>query len=543
MRIEEIKDLKSTYLYTYQCKECGKEAAQKGMYLKKKKELICPQCLKKRSNINAYLKRGDDIKEKRKATCMEKYGVESFSQTSSFKEKAEQTSLERYGVKNPHQSLEVVEKGKHTSKERYGTENVMQNPLFVEKMRATNLATKGVEWSSQTDEAKEKSKSTNEERYGVPYYTQSQKNREGVEKSQILKRIERFKKIDFSLLPIDYLEEKDEKGNINTFLICKKCGHKWIGVFDREKKISTLDSLLRCSQCEPVVDKLTSENNLKAFINSLSPYRFDKTKKILSNKRELDLYNDQLKLAIEFDGIYTHSEGYNRGGKDKSYHLSKTEECLKKGIKLIHLWENEWIQKRILVEDILKGILVGHTKVYARKCVVKIITKEYKLFCEENHLQGFGSAEVRLGLFYQDELVQAMSFSKSRFNKNYEWEMIRECSKKGIVVVGGKGKLLKHFERNYKPSSLISYCDRRWFTGESYLKLGFKLEKTTPPGYWYFKNSFSSDGFKLYHRTQFQKHKLPQLLPRFDSQLTEWENMQLNGYNRIWDCGQLVFVK
>ena len=130
-----------------------------------------------------------------------------------------------------------------------------------------------------------------------------------------------------------------------------------------------------------------------------------------------------------------------------------------------------------------------------------------------------------------------MSFSKSRYNKNFEWEMIRESSKIGYLVIGGKGKLLKFFEKNFNPKSIISYSDKRFFNGNSYLKLGFELIKETEPGYFYFK------GLKRENRVKFQKHKLSTILENFDSDLTEKENMLNNGWRIVYDCGQKVFIK
>ena len=179
-------------------------------------------------------------------------------------------------------------------------------------------------------------------------------------------------------------------------------------------------------------------------------------------------------------------------------------------------------------------------KYYARKCEIKEVdNKTYKDFCEENHLQGYAVASVKLGLFYQDELIQIMSFSKSRFDKTIEWEMIRECSKINCGIVGGKKKLLKYFEKNYKPKSLISYCWKDYFEGKSYTDSGFKLSKETKPNYFYTKNSLSP----LESREKFQKHKLKKVLKTFDENLTEQENMKNNNYLKIFDYGNYVFKK
>jgi len=125
-----------------------------------------------------------------------------------------------------------------------------------------------------------------------------------------------------------------------------------------------------------------------------------------------------------------------------------------------------------------------------------------------------------------------LTYGKPRYNKNYDIEILRFCNKKDLVVVGGLSKLISKISGH-----IISYCDRRYSDGNGYLKTGFILKSISPPNYFYMKL-----GGRL-SRIYFQKHKLKNILEVFDPTLTEWENMQLNGYDRIWDCGNLIFEK
>lgn len=246
--------------------------------------------------------------------------------------------------------------------------------------------------------------------------------------------------------------------------------------------------------------------------------------------KELDIVYKN--LAIEYNGLFWHSEA--RVGK--YYHLEKTEKAFQKGYKLIHIFENEWLYKRSIVESRINNLLNRSTKLYARKC--NILTDIPKDFLELNHIQGNAAASVRLGLEYNNEVVAVMTFSKSRFSKKYEWELVRFCNKLNIIVVGGASKLLKYFERTYNPKSIVTYADRRWSGGELYETLGFEFSHASEPNYWYFKKNPI-----LESRIKYQKHKLKDILEDFDSTLTEVENMYNNGYNRIFDCGNLVFTK
>jgi hypothetical protein len=174
------------------------------------------------------------------------------------------------------------------------------------------------------------------------------------------------------------------------------------------------------------------------------------------------------------------------------------------------------------------------TKIFARDCVIKsVTTTEKNNFLNENHLQGEDLSSVQYGLFFENELVSVMTFGKSRFDKTIQYEMYRYCNKLDVSVVGGAGKLFSHFISEKSPTSIVSYNDKRYFTGVVYEKLGFQFVKNTPPNYWYVSKDYKT----LFNRIRFQKHKLSNLLSTFDANLTEWDNMKNNGYDRIWDCG------
>ena len=97
--------------------------------------------------------------------------------------------------------------------------------------------------------------------------------------------------------------------------------------------------------------------------------------------------------------------------------------------------------------------------------------------------------------------------------------------------------LRSHFENNYKWKEIYSYADRRWSQGKLYEAIGFKLDGVTPPNYWYIVDK----GRK--HRFSYRKSVLKNKLKKFDENLSERENMKMNGYNRIWDCGNNVFIR
>uniref|UniRef100_A0A6M3L0P6 Putative Hef-like homing endonuclease n=1 Tax=viral metagenome TaxID=1070528 RepID=A0A6M3L0P6_9ZZZZ len=295
----------------------------------------------------------------------------------------------------------------------------------------------------------------------------------------------------------------------------------------------------RCNICSKHASK--GEQEISDFIKSLFPNSEQRVRNIIP-PQELDILIPTKNLAIEYCGLYWHSE--NRG-KDKNYHLNKLEQCQERGIKLITIFEDEWIHKQKIVESRLKQILncFNNEKIYARNCAIgEIDTKTKDIFLEGNHLQGKDSSSIRLGAFFDGELVSVMTFSKGNIAKGSSskegvYELSRFCSISDYRVVGIASKLLTYFIKGFKPKEVFSYADRRWSDGNLYKKLDFKLEHYTQPNYWYIQKD------KRIHRFNFRKSELSKKLDNFDSTLTEWENMQNNGYDRIWDCGNIKFIR
>jgi Zn finger protein HypA/HybF involved in hydrogenase expression len=253
-----------------------------------------------------------------------------------------------------------------------------------------------------------------------------------------------------------------------------------------------------------------------------------------NKKYELDIYLPDYNFGIEFDGLYWHSDQF----KDKNYHRDKTEFFHDAfNINIIHIFENEWVEKKDIVKSIIKSKLNKINNIhYARKCKIRELKNDvYRDFLLNNHIQGYKSATHRFGLFENNTLLMVMSFSKPRFDHNYDFENIRTCSKLNTVVVGGFSKLLKHFLSIEKTMSIVSYIDLRYFLGDAYIKSGFEFVRKTNPNYFYFLHN----SFVLYTRHRFQKHKLNYMLQKYDVKLTEYENMVNNDYLRIFDCGNL----
>ena len=254
---------------------------------------------------------------------------------------------------------------------------------------------------------------------------------------------------------------------------------------------------------------------------------------------ELDIYIPELKLAIEFDGLYRHSYNSKETVFCKNYHKMKTDMCENLGIKLIHIFESDWVNKEPIIKSMIRNsIKASKHRIYARKCEIrKVGHRETKDFLNSNHIQGaIMSFDNSVGLYHDGKLCSIMVMGKSRFAKD-EYELLRFANIIDTNVVGGFSKLLKNVSKENK--NIISYGNRRWccIHDNVYEKNGFEFLGVTVPNYFYFKNR----EYELYSRNKFQKHKLKNMLEKFDEDMTESENMFSNGYRRIWDCGNIKY--
>ena len=282
---------------------------------------------------------------------------------------------------------------------------------------------------------------------------------------------------------------------------------------------------------EEIITPLNNESSEEIELQKLYPFMKFHNKSILNGK-EIDLYDEEKKIGIEFNGNFWHNEY----GKNKNYHQQKSLLAEEKGIFIYHIFEYEWIEKKDKIINQLNNLLgLNQEKIYARKCIIKEVDNESKrIFLEENHLQGNDSSSIKLGLYYNNELVSLMTFVKPRFNKKYQYELSRFCSKNNCNVIGGASKLFKYFIEKYNPQSIISYSNIAHTKGKLYETLGFELDSISDPNYVWCNN-----GHDILTRYQCQKHKL--LKQGFKGN-TEVEIMHNNGFYRIFDCGNKVWI-
>ena len=251
-------------------------------------------------------------------------------------------------------------------------------------------------------------------------------------------------------------------------------------------------------------------------------------RKILCGK-ELDVYIDKYKFAIEYNGVYYHSYNF---GKEIDYHYNKSENCDALGISLFHIYEDQWKNKTDIIKSMISNKLQSNERVYARKTIIKVLSpSEAKEFFDSTHLAGHTTASLYYGLIYKDKIVCAMSFSKPRFDKKYQWEIIRFSNALFTSVVGGASKLFNHFMKEVNPQSIMTYSSNDIGNGELYYSLGFAFVSRISGGYCYIDNQCNR-----YSRHKFQKHKLCDMI-NYDENKTEKQIMMDSGYLLVHDAG------
>lgn len=469
--------------------------------------------------------------DKNKQTCRERYGVDYAWQSDRTKEASKKTLMEHFGVDHQMRSSEVVSGMRQRYKEKHGVEHMFQDPEVVARIKAKNQKNYGVDYPMQSKEL----------------HKIMHDNSTRTQKTNYFNNVVRHAG---NVIPMFEVEEwLKYAGNdpLHEFLWkCTKCGKEF-----NHKIMYGSPLLARCYDCYPVNSSTSLfEKEIAEYLNSLGNgvtalnQTSDNKKAIPPYEIDIVVKKDgQTRLFIEADGLFWHSVS---NGKDKLYHVTKTDMCNAKGIQLVHIFEDEWNDKKDIVKSRLQSLLgIYSKKVFARKCTVKEISHaEAKDFFNKMHIQGSTPANVCYGLVSEGELVSAMSFGYRRKITNArhvegEYEMLRFASRLGYHVIGAAGKLLAHFERECSPKLLVSYADRRWSQGKLYNALGFTLDHISSPNYWY----LSPGCHKRLYRFGFRKSVLPRLLEKFDPNKTEMENMLDNGYNVIWDCGNYVFKK
>lgn len=333
---------------------------------------------------------------------------------------------------------------------------------------------------------------------------------------------------------LDYISYKDRR----VYMRCMTCKSEFD--FDRQIFTDSKWSGKLCFYCYPRHYRSSQgEQELFEFVKSLAPQAISNFRQHYQSY-EIDVYVPELQLGFEYNGLFWHSEScLLYSGKTHDRDNKKRLYFQEHGIRLVQIFEDEWINKRPLVESRIRNLLgANEYKLGARECIVtEIDSRTLNKFLNAHHIMGSGRSNIALGLYHNDALVSVMSFVRSNPSRKFRgtsdsYEMDRFCTLLNTTVRGAAQKLFQYFVRKYQPETVLSYSDNRWNTGNVYAGLGFvKLDQGTP-NYWYFR----ANDLRRIHRYTLRKNS------QDDQTLTEYENRQNQGYLRIWDCGSSKWV-
>lgn len=403
----------------------------------------------------------------------------------STKEKRKNTLFDKYGVDNIAKLDEIKQKQAVTNQLRYGATSSFQNQIVKDKYKKTVLENWGTDHYFKTEDFKVKAKSYYLKKWGVDHQ-----------------------------LKVDEIKEK----------IKNTCVDKY-GV---ETYLNTEHSRSSIK----LSNRSTYESEICEWLDDLN-IEYEKNSYSIISPYSLDIFIKDHNLAIEFNGLYWHSEFF----KEKDYHFKKTDLCRNKSIQLVHVWEDDWISRKAVVKSIIKNYLHKiEKKIPARKCEVKMVeNKEVSEFLNTNHLQGYTRFTDAYGLYNNEELVSLMCFGWRSTNGKKEYELIRFCNKLDFNIIGAASKLYSFFVKNNQDiDTITSYSDLAIFNGNLYKTLGFENKGHTNLNYWWVVK-----GVRM-HRFNFNKSKLVKL--GYSRHKTEVEIMhELNNW-RVFGCGQEKWI-
>lgn len=480
------------------------------------------------------------FREKGKETVINTYGTDNVFKLPKFQNKARQEILNIYGTDNVFKLTEFQDKAKKKWLEKRGVSNPGQCPKVKKKIENTNIKKRGVRSVLSDREIRLKIERTNIKKYGnkMPMKTEKVKNK--LRKTLALKNRRRILKSQRHLpekvirlrknknLYRDLLEIWHNDLKLMQVDIAEHLGVKTQLIQNDFKKLGVTVKLHYTSKFE---------KEIKTYIENLKSIQIESRYKLFGRSKELDLYIPELKIAVEANGNFWHSYDHVPSKIKQYNHFFKTDFCRKEGIRLFHIFQSDWdcAIKGEIWRSILKTNIIGaNRKIYARDTkVVPLTFKKANEFFTETHLQGNARSTLYLGLSLKDEIVMAMSFTKTRTG----WSLNRMSTKLDTQVIGGASKLFKNFVKIYNPEEVVTFADLMYSYGDVYPILGFDLVSQNPPKHYY------TDGKAIIHCRNFQKSKLKKILGRlYEPDKTEKYNVLKHTTLRIlWDSGKLKF--
>ncbi len=560
------------------CRECGKNHVsifnkQKNIYgefCSQKCERHSSSCMRKGVETKRLLYGDDNITNQKKArqTRLSKFGS---YHPKDFSEKVKTTKLKNHGdenyvnvekikhtveqhkKENPNYYYDREQKSKQTKVANGHDPNWNNRDKFKqtiseftdehkqqinEKRRQTCLHDYGVESISHLDSVSAAKKQTCYQMYGVESVLQLPYVKERRRIAAKKKSWDYFQSLPHDIQPLfteeDFISCKDGQRKLWNWK-CKKCGHKFTNTWANW-------SSHKCPKCHPQ-NYHGMQDELHEYIKSICTdctIQYD-CRSVLENAKELDIYIKELATAIEFNGMFWYNSDISIYGKmplSTMYHYDKTSECHNKGIRLIHVFEDHWCQKPALCKSKIKKILSPRSmhKIDANKCIITstIDQKMKERFLLKYSFYGIDGSSVSYGILHNGHLVALMTFSKTRHNQQYDWQILSYAEVNSFIILDGFAKLLKAFANDHIGESICMYLSRDWNSIHDFDNI-MKFERVDKPRFYWICNGVRIKGPSMTYASA--KH----LIDTYDDTMTLTQNMVNAGYYRVYDSGTMVF--
>ena len=529
--------LPTRYLCWLKCDYCGKEFTREKKSRNKLNKIVnkdsCGQksCSNNKREEISFIQCGyksrftsPDFKDKTKETNIKKYGTETYFGSSDFKTKRKSKLIERYGVDSPLKNDEIKNKQRSTCNDRLGVSNPSESADIIKKRSNNNVSKYGCQ-PSQLPEIQEKRANTCISKYGHESFTQTNDYKI------------KLKETSLKNYGTEHPLASEEVRNKIEITMKERYGVSVYSQSPEFKEKFTSTCMARygvpnalCLQKNRQFGK--TEHEIRDWLNSFG-FSFKTDYSVLGGK-EIDLYDANKNFAIEYCGLYWHTEN-SLEPRTKYYHYNKYKICGSKNIRLITMFEDEWKNRNLQCQDFLKASLgIFDKRFHARELgIINLPAKEAHQFLDNNHIQGKPiNTLCSFALHNNNELLGVMTLGRHHRDVD-KVALTRMAFKQGIQIIGGTSRLLsrcKEWLIANNHHELISWSDNRWSAGNVYIKSGFILDTDFGPDYSYVNLA------KPYIRLSKQSQKKSNTGCPKDKTEREWAAE--HGLARIWDCGK-----
>lgn len=478
----------------------------------------CRTVARTRTSLERYgcIAPGNNPEARRKAsdTMMKNLGVPYAMMSEEVRQKSVETNLTKYGVANVGSNPDIIAKRMKTNMERYDGVMPFNKPESYEKRHKTVMERFGCE-PLAAEEVIAKIRQTMMQKHGAPYVMQCP----DLKKKQQATMCKLYgSKCAFGS-PI--IRKRAEKTMIQRYGVTNAAYSEELMIKAKETMIKRYG---KCSRTSIINEK---------FSELLNQHNISHDMELFKEGKWFDFILEDQNIVIEINPSYTHSIEKNHWGTcaSETDQLDKTLLANKYGLRCIHIWD--WDNKN----KIVSMLTPVSTKIYARKCKLFVLYADYaKNFLEKYSIYPTDSRKkLYLGLVYNDDLVEIMSFTEYLHDDSYDYELVDICTKPGYQVIGGASKLFYFATHEYEMNNIVTTCDMSKFEGYVFENIGMtKINELPPARHWSYADICIEDEDVTPHFVE----------KMFGIKIQEediYDFMTKNYWRTVYDCGQSIY--